>query len=63
MNRLHPIFELSKNEQRVALIVIFALVAVGFIRYESRLHRFRAQAKSAAELKPSPTAVNAQEEP
>jgi hypothetical protein len=59
MKRLLRIFELTKNEQRVVLIVIFALVAVAFARYESRVHRFRVEAKSAAELKPSPTPVAA----
>jgi hypothetical protein len=57
MKRLLRIFELTKNEQRVVLIVIFALVAVAFARYEWRLHRFRVQAKSAAELKSSATPV------
>jgi hypothetical protein len=62
MKRLLRIFELTKNEQRVVLIVMFALVAIAFIRYESRLHRFRVQAKSAAELNPSPTPVAAQDD-
>jgi hypothetical protein len=62
MKRLLRIFELTKNEQRVVLIVMFALVAIAFVRYEFRLHRFRVQAKSAAELKPSPTPVAAQDD-
>ena len=59
MKRLFRIFELAKNEQRVVLIVIFALVAIAFIRYESRVHRFRVQAKSATEPKPSPSPIQA----
>jgi hypothetical protein len=59
MKRLLRIFELTKNEQRVVLIVVFALVAVAFARYESRLHRFGVQTKSVAELKPSATPVAA----
>ena len=57
MKRLLPIFELSKNEQRVVLIVVFALVAITLIGYERRVHRCPAQPASATELKPSPTAV------
>ena len=55
MKRLLRIFELTKNEQRVILIVILALVAFAFIRYEARVHRFRVQAKSVAQLNASPT--------
>jgi hypothetical protein len=38
MKPLFRIFELSKNEQRVVLIVMFVLIALGFIGYERRLH-------------------------
>jgi len=57
MKRLFRIFELSKNEQRVVLIVILVLVTVAFIGYERRIHHQSVQPKSAAELKPSPSAV------
>jgi hypothetical protein len=57
MKRLFRIFELSKNEQRVVLIVVFALLAVAFIGYERRVHYSPAQPAPATELKPSPTAV------
>jgi hypothetical protein len=57
MKRLFHIFELAKNEQRVVLIVILTLVAIAFIGYERRVHRFTIQGASATELKPSPTAV------
>jgi hypothetical protein len=57
MKRLFRIFELSKNEQRVVLIVILVLVTVAFIGYERRIRHQSVQLKSAAELKPSPSAV------
>ena len=39
MKRLLQIFELSKNEQRVVLIVIFVLIAIAFVGYGGRIHR------------------------
>jgi hypothetical protein len=57
MKRLLRIFELSKNEQRVVLIVIFALLAITLIGYERRVHRCPVQPASATEPKPSPTPV------
>ena len=57
MKRLFHIFELTKNEQRVVLIVIFTLVGIAFVSYEGRVHRFPVQPASATEPKPSPTAV------
>ena len=62
MKRFLSIFELSKNEQRVVLIVVFALLAIAFIGYERRVHRCPVQPASATELKPSPTAVKIQDE-
>jgi hypothetical protein len=55
MKRLLRIFELSKNEQRVVLIVMFALIAIAFAGYERRVHQPRAQPIPAAESKASPT--------
>ena len=55
MKRLFPIFELSKNEQRVVLIVMLVLIAIAFIAYESRVHRSPLQLTSATEPKASPT--------
>ena len=57
MKRFLRIFELSKNEQRVVLIVVFALLAIAFIGYERRVHRSAFQPASATESKPSPSAV------
>ena len=51
------IFELSKNEQRVVLIVILALIMIAFIGYERRVHRSAVQSATATEPKPSPSAV------
>jgi hypothetical protein len=55
MKRLFRIFELSKNEQRVVLIVILTLVVIAFIGYERRVHQPWVQLSSATEAKPSPT--------
>ncbi len=37
MKRLFRIFELSKNEQRVVLIVMFVLIVFAFVGYERRV--------------------------
>jgi hypothetical protein len=57
MKRFLRIFELSKNEQRVVLIVVFALLAITLIGYERRVHRWAVQSTPATEPKPSPSAV------
>ena len=55
MKRLFHIFELSKNEQRVVLIVVFALVAIAFVSYERRVHLHPIERTFAAESKATPT--------
>jgi hypothetical protein len=55
MKRLFRIFELSKNEQRVILIVMLILLAVAFIGYEHRIQRRPAALTSAAQPTASPT--------
>jgi hypothetical protein len=55
MKRRFRIFELSKNEQRVVLIVMLVLVTVALIRYERRVHHRSVQLTSATEPKPSPS--------
>jgi hypothetical protein len=55
MKRLFRIFELTKNEQRVVLIVMFILAAVAFFGYERRVYRPSVQLTPAVEPKPSPT--------
>jgi hypothetical protein len=62
MKRLFHIFELSKHEQRVVLIVILALVLFAFVGYERRVHNSPAQPISATEPKPSPSPVQTQDE-
>jgi hypothetical protein len=62
MRCLFRIFELSKNEQRVVLIVMLVLIAVAFVRYERRVHRSSVQQTSAMELKPSPSPVEVDDE-
>ena len=53
MKRLLRIFDLSKNEQRVVLIVMLILLAVAFIGYERRVHRHSVQLTSPTEAKAS----------
>jgi hypothetical protein len=55
MKRLLRIFDLSKNEQRVVLIVMIALIAVALVRYERRIHARPVQAAAAAESMASPS--------
>jgi len=55
MKRLLGIFKLSKNEQRVVLIIILALVAIAFFGYESRVGRRAVQQTPATEPNPSPS--------
>ena len=54
MKRLVRIFELSKSEQRVVLVVMLVLLAIAFIGYQRRVHRCPAELRSAMEPKPSP---------
>jgi hypothetical protein len=61
MKRLFRIFELSKNEQRVVLIVMFALIVFAFVGYERRAHHFRVQPTSA-EVKSSPNPAELKDE-
>ena len=56
MKRFFKIFELSKNEQRVVLIVILILITVALLRYERRVNH-SAVGVLATQPKPSPTAV------
>jgi hypothetical protein len=55
MKRLFRIFELTRNEQRVVLIVMLILIAIAFLGYERRIHRPPMQPVSATELKQSPS--------
>lgn len=62
MKRLFRIFELSKNEQRVVLIIILLLIAIAFVRYQRRVHRPSVQLISASEPKASASPVEKENE-
>jgi hypothetical protein len=55
MKRLFRIFELSKNEQRVVLIVMFVLITVVFVGYERRMHSVHLRPPPAPEAKTTPS--------
>jgi hypothetical protein len=57
MKRLFGIFELSKNEQRVVLIVMFALITIALVGYERRVHHRHVQSTSAVGVTPSPSPI------
>ena len=57
MKRLFRIFELSVNEQRIVLIIMFGLLAFAFIGYERRVHHSPVASPSSIQTKPSPTAA------
>jgi hypothetical protein len=60
MKRLLRIFELTKNEQRVVLIVVFALIAIAFVGYQRRAHDRPAQPTAAIDVRPSPTTAHSE---
>ena len=62
MKRLLRIFELSKNEQRVILIVMLILIVVAFLGYEHRVHHGVLHAAAATESKASPSPLEPQDE-
>ena len=62
MKRLFRMFELSKNEQRVVLIIVFALVAIAFVSYERRVDHAPIKQISATETKLSPTPAKSEDE-
>jgi hypothetical protein len=61
MKPLFRIFELSKNEQRVVLIVMFVLIAVGFIGYERRVHSVHVHSPARPEAKTTPSPAQTEE--
>jgi hypothetical protein len=63
MKRLLRIFELTKSEQRVVLLVILMLVAIAFIRYERRVHQAPVRSTSATESNPSPSPAETENAP
>lgn len=62
MKRLLRIFELSKNEQRVVLIVVLVLLTIAFVGYERRVHKHSVQSNRATEAKASPSAGEGEDE-
>ncbi len=58
MKRLFRIFELTKNEQRVVLILVAILIAVAFLRYERRVHHHVVHPTPTTESRASPTAAD-----
>jgi hypothetical protein len=61
MKRVIRIFVLSKSEQRVVLIIIFALIAGPFVAYERRTHQFPVRSITATAPKPSPSPPSPEE--
>jgi hypothetical protein len=57
MKGLFRIFELSANEQRVVLIIIFILITIAFVAYERRVHHSPVESALSTQPKPSPTVV------
>lgn len=55
-------FELSKNEQRVVLIVMLVLVTIAFIAYERRVHWVRVQTPSTTAPHASLSPVEAEDQ-
>jgi hypothetical protein len=58
MKRLFRIVELSKNEQRVVLIVMLVLVTIAFVGYARRVYHRPIQPTAAIESRSSPTAAH-----
>jgi hypothetical protein len=61
MKRLFRIFELSKNEQRVVLIVMSVLITVVFVGYERRLHSVHLRPPVPPEAKATPSPLQTEE--
>jgi hypothetical protein len=57
MKRLLRIFELTINEQRVVLIVVFVLLAIAFVGYERRVHLSLVGRSATERATPSPSPV------
>jgi len=55
VKRLFRIFELSKDEQRVVLIVMFVLITVVFVGYERRMHSVHVRPPAPPETKTTPS--------
>jgi hypothetical protein len=62
MKRLFRIFELSKNEQRVVLIVLLVLLTIAFAGYERRVHNHQVPGSSPPKPRASPSPVEIEDE-
>jgi hypothetical protein len=62
MKRLFRIFELTRSEQRVVLIVMFVLIAIAFVGYERRVHRANVHVPTLPEMTTSPSPVQTDNE-
>jgi hypothetical protein len=63
MKRLFGIFELTKNEQRVVLIVMLILITIGFVGYERRIRHSPIQPTvTTTEPKGSPSPAESENE-
>ena len=60
MKRLFRVFDLSKNEQRV--IVMLVLIIGAFVQYERRIHRVHVRAPTIPEVNASPSPMQTQDE-
>jgi hypothetical protein len=61
MKRLFGIFELTKNEQRVVVIVMLVLITIAFVAYERRVRHSPAQPAAAVQAKRSSTPLPSEE--
>jgi hypothetical protein len=61
MKGLFRIFELSKNEQRVVLVVMFVLLTIALIGYQRRIHSVHLRPPAAPEAKTSPSPAQTEE--
>jgi len=57
MKRLLRIIELSANEQRVVLIIIFILITISFVAYERRVRHSPVESALSTQPKPSPAVL------
>ena len=61
MKRFFRIFELSKNEQRVVLIVMFVLITVALIGYQRRIRSVHLRPAATPEAKTYPSPAQTEE--
>jgi len=61
MKRMFRIFDLTKSEQRVVLIVMLILITIAVVGYGRRVHDRPAQPTATTEVKPSPSPIGAED--